>query len=82
MTYSVNESHIGQQLLRAICIAANDIRSSAGVESIPKFHDRLNDRFTVGEEAEAVIYELKARMTLCHMCQKKRPTSSSWRDRL
>ena len=31
----------------------------------------LNVRFNVGEEAEAVTYELKARMTLCHMCQKK-----------
>ena len=53
-----------------MCIAANDIRSSAGVEPIRRFHGVLNIRFNVGEEAQAANYELEARVNLCHICQK------------
>jgi hypothetical protein len=71
MTYLINESQIGQQLLRAICIAADDFRSSTGVEPIRRFHSVLNIRFNVGEEAQAAIYELKA-VCIYATCVKKK----------
>ena len=71
-THSVNESHLGQQRLRATRIPADDIRSSAGVKSIRRLHGVLNLRFNVGDEPHAATYELKVRMNPCHMCQKKR----------
>ena len=81
-THSVNESHLGQQRLRATRIPADDIRSSAGVKSIRRLHGVLNLRFNVGDEPHAATYELKVRMNPCHMCQKKkRPASSSWRNK-
>jgi hypothetical protein len=69
VTYLINESHIGQQLLCAICIAADDIRSSTGVEPIQRLHGVLNFRFKLGEEAHVAIYELKAHINLCPMRQ-------------
>ena len=80
-TYLVNESHLGQQRLRATCIAADDIRSSTGVKSIRRLHGVLNLRFHVGDEPHAAAYELKVRVNPCHTCQKKRPASSSWRNK-
>jgi len=79
--YSVNESCLGQQPLRATCIVADASRSLTGVKLIRGLHDGFSLRFHVVEELHASAFELKIQVKLlCYMRQKKRHASSSCRN--
>ena len=64
--YLVNESCLGQQRLRATCIAADALMSLAGVKLIQRVHGGFSLRFHVVEELHATAFELKIQVKLCH----------------
>jgi hypothetical protein len=57
--YLVNERCLGQQRLRATCIAADALRSVTGVKFIRILHGGFSLRFHVVEELHATTFELK-----------------------
>jgi hypothetical protein len=57
--YPVNESCLGQQPLRAICITADAIRSSTAVKLKQMIHDVFDLCFHVGEKLHAVTFNLE-----------------------
>jgi hypothetical protein len=65
--YSVNESCLGQQLLRATSIVADALRSLTGIELIQRLHGGFGLSFHVVEELHATTFELEVQMKLCHM---------------
>ena len=65
--YLVNESCLGQQRLGATFIAADALRSLAGVKLIQRLHGGFNLHFHVVEELHATAFELKIQVKLCHM---------------
>jgi hypothetical protein len=58
-TYSVDESCLGQQRLRAMYIATDAIRTWTGVKLIRRFYGMFDLCFHVGEKLHATAFELK-----------------------
>ena len=65
--YSVNESSLDQQRLRATRIAADALRSLTGVKLIKKLYGGFEFCFHVVEELHATAFELKIQLKLWHM---------------
>ena len=80
--YLVNERCVGQQLLRATCVAADALRSLTGIKPIQRLHGGFSLGFHIVEELHVTAFDLKILVKLCNVKQKTRHASSSSRNEL